>query len=96
MLKIEEIEGEDALYVVSDDANTENAALADAIEDAAPHLLLDYNNTEPEGGVLKWRVARADYAALLEVFDVVEGVDPVEWTEATDVIEAKNKEVVGE
>jgi hypothetical protein len=96
MLKLEEIEGEDALYVVSDDANTENAALAEAIEDAAPHLLVEFNNTDVEDGVLKWRVARADYSSLLEVMDVVEGVDPEEWEAISEMLEAKTKEVVGE
>lgn len=95
MLTIEDIDGADALFVVSDDANTENVALEEAIKDYAPHLYNDFHNTGVEDGVLKWRVQAADYYSLLEVLDALDGVDPDELNAALMHVEAKAEEVTG-
>lgn len=94
MLKIEEIEGQDAVYVVSDDGNAENANLSDAVELAAPHLVDEFNGTPVENGLLKWRVPHAEYDSLLEVFDALEGCDPNEVDAASTLIEKKQKGVI--
>lgn len=94
MLKIEEIEGAEALYVVTDDENAENAALDEAIMEMAPHLHEDYIKTDVEYGVLKWRVQRSEYNSLLEVLDALEGIDPDDVLGATLLVDAKAKEVV--
>jgi hypothetical protein len=88
MLKVEEIEGQNAVFVISDDKNTENMALDEAVNLAAPHLHESFTNTKVDDeGVLKWRVEASEYGSLLEVLDVLEGVDPEEVEEADTFVE---------
>lgn len=96
MLKVEAIEGRDALMVISDDANAENMALNDAVELVAPHLHQDFSNVEvDENGLLQWRVERAEWDSLLEVLDSLEDIDPDEQGAAALFVEGKTKEVQG-
>lgn len=92
MVKVEEIEGQDAVYVVTDDANAENAALDEAVDLAAPHLHEDFTNTDYADGELRWRVGRSDYSALLEVLDSLEGCNPEEVDEAITLVETLVKD----
>lgn len=92
MVKVEQIEGQDAVYVVSDDANGENMALDEAVDMAAPHLHEEFTGTDYVDGELRWRVGRSDYGALLEVFDTLDGVNPEEVDEAVTLLETLVKE----
>lgn len=95
MLKIEVIEGADAVNVISDDAYAENVALDDAIMNAAPHLHPDFTAIEiNDEGELVWRVERSEYDSLLEVLDAIEGVNPEEVDAALLIVEEEKKEVV--
>lgn len=94
MLKVEEIEGQNAVNVISDDRNGENAALDDAINDAAPHLHLDFMATEVVDGLLTWRVERSEYGSLLEAIDMLEGVNDDDLLAAEELVEKLHEEVV--
>lgn len=95
MLRIEEVEGWESLNVISDDANAENAALDEAIMDAAPHLHADFVALElTDKGLLVWRVERSEYDSLLEVLDALDGVNPDDIENAMEIVEQKRKEVV--
>jgi hypothetical protein len=98
MLRVEDIEGEDAVVVISDDANAENAALDDAVNAMAPHLYDDFSGTGLDAeNMLRWRVERSEYSSLLEVLEGLEdGPDPGEVEEAINFMEIKSKEVIGE
>lgn len=93
MLKVEPIEGQSAVHVVSDDADAENAALNDAVELAAPHLHADFAGTEVDDeGLLKWRVQSSEYDSLLEVLDALAGdVNQYELDEASVTVERLQK-----
>lgn len=68
MIRVEQ-EGE-TITVISDDANAENAALGDAVDECAPHLLADFEGTDADGdGELHWKVRKADWNSLLEVLE---------------------------
>lgn len=85
MLKVER-EGE-TITVISDDANAENVALGEALDQAAPHLLADYEDTETDGdGKLHWTVRKADWRSLAEAIEAMEGVNPTEQDEAVEAI----------
>lgn len=85
MLRIEQV-GE-IITVISDDENAENAALAEALEHAAPHLLESFESTDTDGsGGLRWAVRHADWRSLAESIEMMEGVNPYEQDEATTKI----------
>lgn len=94
MLKVEEIEGQNAVNVTSDDANTENVALDEAINEAAPHLHGDFTALAVVDGLLTWRVERSEYGALLEVLETLDGVDPEEIEAAIMIVEDLKEQVV--
>lgn len=89
MLKAE-LEG-DIITIVTDDRLAENAALADAINDAAPHLLESFEATGMEDGELRWKVERDEWPSLVEVLDALlasgEGHDYTEVEEAIEIVE---------
>jgi hypothetical protein len=89
--------GEDEFTVVTDDLNAENAALEEAIEDTAPHLLADYAATQvgPDGKLM-WTVERAEWVSLLEIIDALAAsgnVNPAELDEMEEKVELGKKEV---
>jgi hypothetical protein len=95
MLKV--VRDERSFVLESDDANAENLALQEAIEMAAPHLTADFESTSPDAdGVLRWRVQREDWEALVEVLEALtfEDVNPEEVGEAIALVEAAAKEPV--
>lgn len=85
MLRVEQV-GE-VITVISDDENAENAALAEALGHAAPHLLESYESTDTDGsGGLRWPVRHADWRSLAEAIEMMEGIDPYEQDEAATKI----------
>jgi hypothetical protein len=94
MLKVEH-EGE-TMTVVSDDANAENAALSEAIDLAAPHLLKSYDEAPYDNGELRWKVGAEDWQSLIEALAALEGgetiLDPTEVDEAIEVVEVALKQ----
>jgi hypothetical protein len=58
---------ERTVTVITDDANAENAAIADAVELAAPELLGSLNGTPMVDGEMRWEVDQADWGSLEEV-----------------------------
>jgi hypothetical protein len=95
MLKVEEIEGQNAVNVISDDAVAENSALDASIDLVAPHLYTDFTNTQMNGeGLLVWRVERSEYESLLEVLENLEDVDPDEQETAVNFVAKLHEQVV--
>ena len=91
------VRDERSFIVESDDANAENLALDEAINMAAPHLYNEFHALAPEvDGVLRWRVQREDWEALLEVLEALsfEEVNPEEVDEMMEEISAAVKEPV--
>lgn len=77
MLRIDK--EDDTITFVSDDADGENMALQDAIAEAAPHLLDDFEGTDVgDDGLLKFGVQRDDWSSVLEVMDALSPVIQLE------------------
>lgn len=85
MLKIERAER--TITVISDDANSENAILADAVEHAAPELLDAFNNTEFANGELRWEVDEKDGLSLLDVIDATSHDPAMDPSTADEIYE---------
>jgi hypothetical protein len=95
MVKVEEIEGQNAVNVISDDALSENAKLDDSIDLVAPHLYADLKNTQVnDEGLLVWRVERSEFESLLEVLENLDDIDPDEQEAAVTLVEKLHGEVI--
>lgn len=69
----------DTFTLTSDDKNAENAALGEAIDQAAPHLLKQFDETEADDdGQLILSFPREEWSSLLEILDSLDpdDVDP--------------------
>lgn len=89
MLKTEH-EGE-VITLISDDANAENAAIGEAVDKAAPHLLAVYDEIPVDDeGTLRWKFPVNEWTSLMEILDDLsnrDGVNPDEANDAYEVVE---------
>lgn len=83
---------DETLVLVSDDKHAENAALTEAIDASAPHLLEAWDATTTSAdGRLRFPVARADWGSLSDVLEELScgmDVDPEELAAVEKVVNA--------
>lgn len=95
MLKVERDDAE-TMVLVSDDANAENAAIQEAVEEGAPHLLENFESCEVgDDGLLRWKLPAPEWSSLMEVLDLLSNsltVNPEDANAAFDVVEAAHQE----